>query len=105
MIEIVISIGLVILGFAIAETRNTLIGEAERGTKKIFSLIGILVTQKDIQRLVLAFLLGIAFMILSKGKLEDTWLNGLNREIYFFIGLFPSTVLHYFEKYANKKLE
>lgn len=105
IIQISLLIALVILGFIIAEIRNTHVGKSERGTKKIFSIIGIIVTQKDIQRLALSFFVGVVFIILSANKEAANWMHIYDREIFFIVGLTPSTVLHYYEKYFNKKLE
>lgn len=105
LIYISTSIAIILLGFLIAEIQNTYLGKQEKGTKKMFSFIGIIFTQKDIQRLLLALFIGIAFIAMREeivnfiGEKIDTKIT------YFIIGYIPSTIMILVKGKIDKKLQ
>ena len=105
LIYISISIAIILLGFLIAEIQNTYLGKQEKGTKKMFSFIGIIFTQKDMQRLLLALFIGIAFIVMKEEIITSTT-NKLDSKFTFFvIGYIPSTIMILVKGRIDKKLQ
>ena len=105
-LEILAVLGLVVLGFLIAEFQNAFLGKQEKGGIIYFSFIGVTFTQKDAQRLFLAIAAGIGIMAtfpslfeLTLFKMYDFQIKGL--AVYLITGYAPSIVMFY----AKRKLE
>ena len=105
LIYISTSIAIILLGFLIAEIQNTYLGKQEKGTKKIFSFIGVVFTQNDIQRLLLALFIGIAVMVLKEEIIAFTGKKIDNNMTFFIIGYMPSTIMILAKAIFNKKLQ
>lgn len=105
LIYISTSIAIILLGFLIAEIQNTYLGKQEKGTKKMFSFIGIIFTQNDIQRLLLALFIGIAVMVMREEIIAFTGKNINNNMTFFVIGYIPSTIMILAKGKFNKKLQ
>lgn len=115
-LDVLLVLGLIILGWCLAEVYKSFSGRSENITvnnPRYFSFIGIIITQKDAQKLFLSLILGfIAFMILLdfettkeiefyKFKLDGDILKNI---LYVFIGIAPSTVMALIKKKASEKL-
>lgn len=105
LIYIAVSIAMILIGFLVAEIQNTYLGKQEKGSKKVFSFIGIIFTQKDVQRLLLALFVGIAFMAMKDEVLELIGKNIDKKFTFFVIGYIPSTIMILVKGRIDKKLE
>ncbi|MEK0369724.1 MAG: hypothetical protein QQN55_01015 [Nitrosopumilus sp.] len=103
IIETLIAIGLIILGFLIAEFQNAYIGKQEELTKIYFSFIGVTVTQKDIQRLFFAIGLGIGMMFLLPVIIKYTGYEIDGKLIYIIVGYSPSSIMMLIKKKLKSK--
>ena len=102
-LNILAVLGLVILGFLIAEFQNAFLGKQEKGGILYFSFIGVTFTQKDLQRLLFATFLaiGIMFLLPLLIKLTGFEINGYI--VYIITGYSPSVVMFYVQKKIKAK--
>lgn len=100
--SILLSIGLIFLGFLVAEFQNAYLGKQEKETKVIFGFLGITFTQKDFQRLFFSMSLGIALMFLLPYFRELTGVNFDGRIAALVTGYSPSTVMLLIKKRLKK---
>jgi len=103
-ISILSMIGLVIAGFLLAEFLAAFLDKQENKTKVYFSFIGVTFTQKDAQRLGLAFLVGLGVFLLESVLVKLTGYTESIYLAYFLTGISPTAVLHFVEKKAKDKM-
>ena len=105
-LSILAVLGLIILGFLIAEFQNAYLGKQIKGASKLyFSFIGVEFTQRDIQRLLFAVFLGIGIMFLLP-KINEIFNYDLDGNIiYIIIGYSPSTVMLFVKKKIQNKVK
>ena len=102
-LQILSVLGLVILGFLIAEFQNAFLGKQEKGGIIYFSFIGVTFTQKDLQRLILAVLIAIGIMFLLPFLIQLTGFNISGHIVYIITGYSPSIVMFYIQKKIKEK--
>ena len=105
-VSILAVLGLIILGFLIAEFQNAHLGKQLKDTTKLyFTFVGVEFTQKDIQRLLFAVFLGIGFMFIIP-KIKEIFNYDLDGNIiYIIIGYSPSTVMLFVKKKIQSKVK
>lgn len=108
LLEFFIMLGLVLIGFFIAEFQNAYLGNQEKSVPLYFSFIGVYFTQKDLQRLLFAFFLALGIMF-SLPTINEL-VKPLNFEvngyvIYLITGYAPSTVMFFIKKKTKEKLD
>ncbi len=103
-LEILAVLGLVLLGFLIAEMQNAYLGKQNKDGIIYFSVIGVTFTQKDAQRLVLAILMGVGVMFLL--PVVSTFIKvEINGYIaYIITGYSPSVVMFFIQKKIKAKV-
>ncbi len=102
-LEVLSVLGLVILGFSIAEFQNAFLGKQIKGGIEYFSFIGVTFTQKDAQRLILATLVAIGIMFILPFLIEMTGFNINGYIVYVVTGYSPSIVMFYIQKKIKEK--
>jgi hypothetical protein len=102
--QIFTMLGLIILGFLIAEFQNAYLGKQEKISKKYFSLIGVSFTQKDFQRLLFAISLGTGLLFFLPAIIEFTGFDFNVNLIYIITGYSPSVVMLFVEKKIKNKI-
>lgn len=102
-LEVLAVLALVILGFLIAEFQNAYLGKQEKGGIIYASFIGVTFTQKDLQRLILAILIGVGVMFLLPliSKITNFEINGY--VAYIITGYSPSVVMFYIQRKVKEK--
>ena len=103
IISILITLGLIILGFLIAEFQNAFLGKQEKISRTYFTIIGVSFTEKDFQRLLFAISLGIALMFLLPWIIEMTGVDLNGYIVYIITGYSPSTVMLFMKKKVKQK--
>ena len=103
IVETFIAVGLILLGFLIAEFQNAYLGKQEKESKTYFSFIGVTITQKDIQRLFFAVSLGIGVMFLLPIIIKYTGYEIEGKFIYIVVGYSPSTIMILIKNRMSKK--
>ncbi|MEK0371095.1 MAG: hypothetical protein QQN55_08075 [Nitrosopumilus sp.] len=98
-------LGLVCIGFLIAEFQNAYLGKQEKGSKQYFSFIGVIITQKDIQRLLFAIFLSIGIMVALPQLIQFTGYDINAYIVYLITGYAPSTVMFFIKKKVKGKTE
>lgn len=101
--SIFITLGLIILGFLIAEFQNAFLGKQEKISRTYFTIIGVSFTEKDFQRLLFAITLGIGLMFLLPKIIELTGLDLNGYIVYIITGYSPSTVMLFVKKKVKQK--
>lgn len=101
-------LGLVILGFVIAELQNAILEKQVKGGVEYFSWIGVTFTQKDAQRFILAIVIGICIVLIFPNLYESTLfeIKGYPIKgslIYTIIGYAPVLFLNYIQKKVKEK--
>lgn len=102
--QILTMVGLVILGFLIAEFQNEYLGKQEKISKTYFSLVGVTFTQKDLQRLLFAISLGAGLLFLLPEIILLTGFNLNENLVYIITGYSPSVVMLFVEKKIKNKI-
>ena len=103
LISALVMLGLILAGFLLAEFQNAFLGKAESESEVYFTFIGVVFTQKDIQRFFFAVFLGVCIFVSLPQicKLINYELNPVMT--YIIIGYTPSTVLLFVKKIIKKK--
>ncbi len=105
ILQILTVLGLVLLGFLIAEFQNAFVGKQEKGGTIYFSFIGVTFTQKDAQRLFLAIFLAIGLMFLLPILIKLTGFEINGHVVYIITGYAPSTVMFFIKKKIKQKID
>lgn len=95
--HVLISLGLILLGWLIAEVSSSMTGK-EKGTKVIVNIIGIIITQRDVRRLLLGILLGGMFLLLGEDLPTYIDANSNHKLTYVLIGYVPTLFLKILDK-------
>lgn len=107
LLSILALIGLVLLGFIIAEFQNAYLGKQEKGGIIYLNVIGITITQKDIHRLLFALSMGFGAMFLMplviQLILKFTSYETNGNFIYLAIGYAPSIIMFYINRKVKEK--
>ena len=101
--QIFITLGLIILGFLIAEFQNAFLGKQEKISTTYFTIIDVSFTEKNFQRLLFAITLGIGLMFLLPKIIELTGLELNGYIVYIITGYSPSTVMLFVKKKVKQK--
>ena len=99
LLAVLTMIGIIILGFVIAELVAAHFNKQVRDTSKIFfSKLGIIITQKDFIRFLLSLGLGFAVMIFENDITKLTSYDIPYRIIYLIVGISPTTFISTFSE-------
>jgi hypothetical protein len=103
IIEVIMIIGFILLGFLVAEFQNAHLGkEVKDGSKLYFTFVGVEFTQKDFQRFIFAVLLGVGMMSLLPLVKDMIPFEFSNDIIYMIVGYSPSTIMILIKKKINR---
>ncbi len=104
MESILIMIGLVLIGFMVAEFQNAYLGKQQKNSKEYFSFIGVSITEKDTQRLFFALFLGVGMLVGLPSINEWFGLDIQGYIAYMVTGYAPSLVMYFVSKQLKKKI-